>query len=193
LATDVSICSNALLMLGDKAISSLNPPDNTDAAGMVANIYPQIRDKVLRAHPWNCAVKRVILAPDATAPAFDYDYQFQLPSDWLRTLQVGQRDDTVDYRMEGRKILCNESVFYLKYVFQNTVESTYDSMLVHIMTLAVRAAIAYGITKSSAMATLCLQEYAAELKIAKSVDGVEEPPEQLGDERLFAAGFMSSD
>ena len=126
MATDVSICSNALLLLGDNTIAALSPPDPTDAGTLCANLYPQVRDWILRQHSWNCAVKRVVLAPDVTPPAFDYSFQFSIPDDWLRTLQVGQRDQGVDYQMEGRKILCDEAVFYLVYVFKNTVEGTYD-------------------------------------------------------------------
>jgi hypothetical protein len=192
LATAVSICSNALLMLGDKPISAIAPPDPTDGGTLCANLYPQVRDWVLRQHTWNCAVKRVILAPDATAPAFDYAYQFSMPDDWLRTLQVGQIDQRTDYQQEGRKILCDEAVFYLVYVFQNTVEATYDSMLVHTMSVAMKAALAYPITKSAAVVANCMQELKEALKQARSVDGMDNPPDTLGDFRLFNAGFQSS-
>jgi hypothetical protein len=191
-ATDVSICSNALLLLGDKPLSSLSPPDDSDAGTLASNLYPQVRDWVLRAHPWNCAVKRVILAPDTAPPPFDYAYQFSIPDDWLRTLQVGQIDDAVDYQMEGRKFLCDDAVFYLVYVFKNSVEATFDSMLVQVLTLAMKAALAYPITKSSSMAQLCLQELQMELKKARAVDGTDNPPDTLGDFRLFSAGFASS-
>lgn len=192
MATDVSICSNALLLLGDNPINALDPPDDSAAGLLAANLYPQVRQWMLRAHPWNCAIKRVILAPDTAPPPFDYAFQFSLPDDWLRTLQVGQKDIPVDFQIEGRKILCDESVFYLVYVFNNTVEATYDSMLAYMLTLAMKAAMAYPITKSSALAQLCQQELQAELKKARSVDGMENPPDTLGDFRLLSAGFMSS-
>jgi len=195
MATDVSICSNALLMLGDVAISSLtpaNPADATDAVTLCANIYPQVREWVLRKHSWNCAVARVILAPDATPPAFDYAFQFSIPDDWLRTIQVGQKDQGVDYQQEGRKFLCDESVFYLVYVFNNKVESTFDSLLVEVLTAYMKAALAYPITKSSAMRDSCLLELNQVLKLARSIDGMDNPPDTLGDFRLFSAGFMSS-
>lgn len=200
MATDVSICSNALLMLGDRAISSLTPSDPTqatDAVTLCANIYPQVRDSVLRAHPWNCAVKRVVLAPDTLTPVeaanlFDYTYRFSIPDDWLRTLQVGKLNEGVDYQIEGRKILCNESVFYIVYVFRNTIEGTYDSMLVQCMTLAMKAALAYAITKSTSMAEACQVELKDALKHARAVDGTENPPDTLGDFRLYSAGFASS-
>lgn len=200
MATDVSICSNALLMLGDNAISSLAPTDPTqatDAVTLCANLYPQVREWVLRKHSWNCAVKRVVLSPDVLTPVeqanvFDYTYRFSIPDDWLRTLQVGQKDQGVDYQMEGRKFLCDEAVFYLVYVFNNKVESTFDSLLVEVLTMYMKAALAYPITKSTSMRDSCLLELERVLKMARSVDGLDNPPDTLGDFRLFSAGFMSS-
>ena len=65
-ASQVSICSNASLMLGGHPINAMDEP--TDRARLASNIWPQLRDYVLRAHPWNCAVKRVALPPETTAP-----------------------------------------------------------------------------------------------------------------------------
>lgn len=193
MATDVSICSNALLLLGDKPLASLTPPDDTDAGTLCANLYPQVRQLILRSHDWNCARKRVILAPDVTPPAFGYSYYFSLPDDWLRTLQVGRdAGDPVDYQPEGRKLACDDAVFYLVYVFNNKVEATFDSMLVHMLTLAMKAALAYPITKSTSMAKLCMDELNFALKQARAVDGADAPAETLGDFRLLSAGFQSS-
>ena len=104
----VSICSNALLLLGDKPIDSFDV-DN-DRTRLVANLYEMKRDRVLRAHSWNCATKRVILSPDTDGPPFGWGYQFTLPNDWLRTLSVGEDGQEDDYAIEGRKILMDSNV-----------------------------------------------------------------------------------
>jgi hypothetical protein len=93
LTSAVQICSNALLLLGDNPIDSFDVDNNRTR--LVANLYESKRDKVLRSHPWNCATKRVTLSPSAEAPAFDWAYQFPLPSDWLRTLSVGLEGDSM--------------------------------------------------------------------------------------------------
>ena len=87
-ATEVSICSNALLMLGGQPINDLS--ENSDRARLASNLWPAVRNYVLRRHPWNCAVKRVALAPDLTPPAFDWAFQFTLPPDFMRVLAVGE-------------------------------------------------------------------------------------------------------
>lgn len=180
----VSICSNALLLLGDKPIDSFDI-DN-DRTRLVANLYTSKRDKVLRAHPWNCAIKRVILSPDTDAPAFGWSYQFQLPDDWLRTLCVGEDSAPDDFSVEGRKVLMDSNVCRLRYVFRNEVEATWDALLVDAMTQVMVAALTYPITKSTTKQASEEEIVKQVLKTARAVDGQEVTPETLGDFPLLA-------
>lgn len=180
----VSICSAALIELGDKPISSFD--ENNDRTRAVANLYDLKRDAVLRAHPWNCTTKRVVLSPDTNPPAFDWQYQFALPNDWLRTLNVGLDSSPDDYVIEGRKVLMNKNVCYLRYVWRNSDEATWDSILIDAMKEVMKASIAYAITKSTSKEQLVNQIVQQVLKSARSVDGQENPPETLGDFPLLA-------
>lgn len=188
MATAVSICSNALLMLGDKPINSF--AEATDRARLASNLWPDLRDFVLRSHPWNCAIKRVTLSPQATAPEFDFSYSFLLPSDWLRTLQVGQRGERPEYQIEGRTILMNEAVLRLRYVWRNDNPATWDQLLVHAMTLVMKAAFAYPITQAGSIEELAHKVLQPILREARAVDGQEDDVEYLDDSPLYAAGFI---
>lgn len=184
-ATDVSICSNALLELGAQPINSLT--DASDRARLASNLLPTIRDSVLRSHPWNCAIARVALAPDATAPAFDWDHQFTLPGDFLRALSVGLDGQAEAYAVEGRKLLCNANPAYLRYVFRNTNAATWDAMLVRAMELAMAGAMAYGITQSASLRDSLKAELLRHMKTARSADGQEDPPQDFDTSRLLLA------
>lgn len=188
-ATPVSICSNALLTLGDDPISSFN--DGTDRSRLAANTWETARDYVLRSHPWNCASKRVILAPDATPPDFGFNYQFQLPSDWLRVISVGEEGERPRYSVEGRKILFDENVLKLRYIWRNQVPATWDAFLVHCMTLVMRAIFSYPITQSGSIEQLVESTLAPLLRQARAVDGQEEPPDALDDDPLLRSRFIS--
>jgi len=190
-ATGVSICSNALLLLGAQTINDFSDQLNLDRARLCANLYPTVRDDILRSHPWNCAIKRAVLAPDAVPPAFGYDQSFELPSDFLRVLEVGDSDIQIDYLVEGRSIQANTTVLQLRYVFRNEVESTWDSNLVAVVTQAMCAALAYPITQSTAKQAGEEQKLEMMLRKARAVDGQEDPPQTLGDERLYSARFGS--
>ena len=75
----VDICNNALIDLGASAISSLT--EDSKAARLCNQRFDSIRDTVFRFHPWNCLVKRASLAADTDTPAFEYSYQYTLPTD----------------------------------------------------------------------------------------------------------------
>lgn len=185
MATEVSICSNALLMLGAQPINDFN--EDNDRARLASNLFPDIRDWLLRKHPWNCAVKRVALAPDAQTPAFDYPFQFSIPDDWLKNLQVGQYGCEADFKHEGRKILCAENPLYLRYVWKNTTPATWDTALVFVAQLAMKAVMAYPITKSQSVADSAMKMFSDEWRSATAVDGQDDPPETFGDFRLLAS------
>jgi hypothetical protein len=179
MTSSVSICSNALIRLGDKPISSFE--DGTDAANACANLYPAVRDEILRIHPWNCAVKRVVLAPLSDTPAFDYQHQYQLPPDWLRTIQIGTRVYVPDFTIEGQRILTDLTSLPLVYVFDNKVESTWDAELVAVVTAGMAAVLAYPITQSASMQQTMEAKYQMTLKQAKAINGQDDHDETLGD------------
>lgn len=189
MATGVSICSNALLMLGSQTINDFEDQENLDRAKLCANLYPTVRDDLLRSHPWNCCIKRAVLAPDAVAPLFGYDHSFELPADFSRVLEVGSSGQQIDYLVEGRSIQANTTVLELRYVFRNEVENTWDAHLVALATQAMCAALAYPVTQSTAKQAGEEQKLELMLRRARAVDGQEDPPQTLGDERLLAARF----
>ena len=189
MATGVSICSNALLMLGAQTINDFQDSQNIDRAKLCANLYPSQRDSILRAHPWNCCIKRVVLAPLAQAPAFGYSTAFELPADCLRVLEVGSGGYQIDYLVEGRTIQTCTTVLELRYVFLNDVEATWDAHLVNLMELAMAAVLAYPVTQSTSERDSREAKFSQALRQAKAVDGQEDPPQTLGDEHLLASRF----
>lgn len=189
MATAVSICSNALQELGAKPINALD--ERTEHARLCANLYPDVRDELLRAHPWNCATKRDILTPLSTAPKFDFGYQFLLPGDWLRTIQVGNKGQAIEYRSEGRNILANVTALPLVYIFRNDVEQSWSSHLVSLAELLMGARMAYAVTKSTSVRESWRDEFARALKVAKAVDGQDDPPEEFEEGTLLESRFTT--
>lgn len=189
MATGVSICSNALLMLGAQTINDFQDQLNLDRAKLCANLYPSQRDSILRAHPWNCCIKRVVLAPLAQTPAFGYSSAFDLPDDCLRVLEVGTGGLQIDYLVEGRTIQADTMVLELRYVFRNESESTWDSHLIDLMTAAMAAVLAYPVTQSTSERDSREAKLTQLFRQAKAADGQEDPPQTLGNEHLLASRF----
>jgi len=184
-ASAVSICSNALIMLGSNPISDFS--EDSARARSCANLWPTVRDFALRRHPWNCAVRRVSLPPDAAAPAFDWTWQFTLPSDCLRVLSVGERGCEEDFKLESGKLLCDANPALVRYIWRNENPAAWDAMLVYGMTVLMRTALAYNVTQSTSLEQQLEVVMRDVLKQARAVDGQEEPPEALGDSPLLHA------
>jgi hypothetical protein len=178
MASSVEICSAALLLLGDNPIASFS--ETSPRARACASLYPIAKRAILRAHPWNCTIKRVILAPEASTPAFDWGYQFARPGGWVRTLQVGYDNHPLDYVAEGGRILANTNV--LPFVYQEeATESAWDALLTDVMVKRMELDLAYPITKSTSLRDSLKAEFYQQgigvLARAKAVDGQENPPE----------------
>lgn len=186
-ATAVSISSAALDMLGASSINSFSDPGEN--AGRCARAWPQIRDWLLRKHSWNAALKRIVLTPDAVPPAFGFTHAFTLPADFLRIVEVGDDLNQPAYKVETGKILADTTVLKLRYVWRNENPATWDSAMVYVATLAMAARLAYAVTNSASVEQIRLDELRVELQAAKSIDGVEEDGEILGDFPLYAARF----
>lgn len=183
----VSICSNALLMNGAQTISSFT--DNTDRARQCSNLYPTVRDYVLSSHPWNCCSKRIQLNPDTDTPAFDWSFQFTLPDDFLRLISVGEAGYEDDFRIESGKVLMDNAVLNLRYVWKNYNEASYSGLLVMAITLSMRAVLAYPVSQNASLEQLITQTIQPILKQSRAIDSTEQPPETLGDFRLQTSRF----
>jgi hypothetical protein len=167
----VEICNSALIKCGARRIFSLD--DATKEARLCKSQYPIARDFCLRLHPWNCAIKRVTLAPLAQTPKYEYTYQFQLPDDCLRPLI--DHDECDDWRIEGRTILTNQSSLNLKYVSQVVDPVLFDTNLTEVIAAYLAADIVFSLTGSETQRTTLLQIFNIINPLAKSVDAKEEP------------------
>lgn len=185
MATAVSICSNALILLGEKPIASFT--EGTRAAQVASNLYPDMALDFLRAHPWNAAMKRVQLAP-TTAPAFGWRAAFLLPNDCLRVWEVKQGDTDIDHKVEGRKVLCDVTGIDLVYI-SKIPEDQWDTVMVTAMTYRMAGAMAYALTKSAALADGWMTAAERKFKEAKTLDGQEGTPDDFGDNPLLASRY----
>ena len=176
MASKITICSNALLKLGAASISAFD--ENSTGARLSSNFWPDALDAVLRSHPWNCAIKRVALAPTSVSPIYDYDNAFTLPGDNLRLLEV---KTDYDYKVESGEILATEDPLYIKYIWRNENVATYDALLISALTAYMQAELAYPITKSTTQQKAAWELFALKIKQARTVDGQEDPPETFGD------------
>jgi len=179
--SDVEVVNHALIFLGQPPIQTIGDPTPPSSATAGVLFTPAL-EETLRAHPWNFAIKRVALAPLATAPAYGYSYQYARPADWLRTLECSADD----YRHEGDKILCNDSSLQLRYVFREVSIDKWDALACAALARNLATKLAYPLTKSTTQQQAQWEMYAAVLQQARSVDAQEEPAEVFEESSLLA-------
>lgn len=186
----VTICSNALMLVGDAPISDF--AEDNDRARRAAALWPIVSDYVLRRHSWNCAIKRVVLSPEEDAPEFDFTHRFTLPGDCLRVLSVGSEGERPRYKIEGRALLMDGNVCQLRYVKRTEDLSEWDAMLVWGMTQSMRAAFAYSITQSGTLEQAIEAGLRDTLRQARAVDGLEDENDALDHSPLLEARYIGS-
>ena len=189
MASEVDIINSAMNMIG---ASNIIARDEDSKAARVSNQrYDSIRDAVLRAHPWNCAVTRRSLAPDSETVAFDWDYQFTLPADpyCLRVLRLDYLD--IEFRVEGRKIVTNEQSINLIYIARVTDPNTYDTLLQEAIAARLAADVSFTLSQSTSLTQNMYSLYESKLKEARCVDATEGTPGAvLG---VAASGALQAD
>ncbi|MBG0790337.1 MAG: hypothetical protein H0S80_07570 [Desulfovibrionaceae bacterium] len=176
----IEICNNALLDLGEDVIMSL--ADDSKAAGLCNHRWPAVRDAVLRAHPWNCAMAQAELANGTQTPLWKWACRYALPADFLRVIQVTGRDgETVgDWEIQGSGILCDEQApLFISYVRCETDPGKYDALLAEALSARLAAALAYPLTGSTSLAQAYWEIYKNRLTEARGVDAREGVPESM--------------
>lgn len=175
--TEVQIFNSTLIKLGLPVIVTTD--DNVNRARLCKEQYPKIRDKLLRSHFWNFAIKRAALVESATDPAWGFTNQFDLPADFLKHNAI--EDESFNtIKFEGNKLLIDASSVNLKYVAQITDVAEFDATFVEALAWLLAADLAYPLVQSLSLKQDMENGAKNELKETKSYDAMEGTPEPVG-------------
>jgi hypothetical protein len=196
--TGVSICSDALLMLGAKAISSFN--DGTDESSVCDRLYPDVRDSTLVMYPWSFSVKKVKLARLITTPNSVWSYEFQLPGDRLGNPRAVYQSATPgspvqkDWEIQGDKLLTNLDTIYIDYQY-SVGEFAMPQYFVQLLKYMMAWHLALPITEQSDRAQYWQQVAVGAIgengrggyiRTAMNIDGQGQPSRIIEDFTLIA-------
>ena len=183
--TDVDICNRALSRLGTRAtISALD--ENSTEARTAFIWYAATRDTLLRAHDWNFARRRVVLAEQGTAPT-GWTFRYALPTDCIRLLRLASANpDSGPARFEvagdatSRFVLCDEPAAEAVYTARVDDPNLYDAGFASALVDQLAAHIAYPITQKTETAVRLAQLARVALADAMAAD-VNEAAAAAGD------------
>ena len=171
----IDIVNKSLGLLGTEFITSLT--EDTKPARFANKFYESSRDAVFRAHQWNCCIKRASLSLLSTTPAYYFDYEFQLPGDFIRIILP--EDDTIEYKIEGDKLLTTTNTFKTTYVFVNDTVGQYDALLKETIAARLAADVAMPLVQDLQVVEAMTSLYDKKLAEARSVDAMEGTPEGI--------------
>lgn len=180
MASEVGICNSALMKIGATTITSLT--EGSKNANACNEQYAKLRDDLLRSHTWNFATKRVKLAQLASTPTFEFDFEYQLPADWLRTVAVYDNSagtGVVPYRIEGLSLLADATEAWLRYV--RRVDDPNDMPADFRQTLSALLAreLAVPIAQSNTLHQMMAERFKSANRQARSVDAIEDYAEAM--------------
>lgn len=191
MSSQIEIANNALTLLGAARIISLS--DDVKAARSITAMWNITLDAELRAHNWRFAIARAALPALIDVPTWGYDLQYQLPSDFLRMVQVDEyltnvnsgwyiSGDTSPFSIESGKILTNIAApLKIKYIRQITDTTEFDSTFTEVFAIKLAIKICEDITNSSTQRQMLWDEYKIAMKMALKSNAIETAPSANAD------------
>lgn len=180
---ETDIINVALRKIGGSAITDLG--DGSPNANVADDLYEEVRDNLLRSHPWNFATKRQKLARMTAVPTTEFDHAFTLPADWLRTVSVSDNDSGtghVLYRMElvdgSRAILANIEDCYLRYISQVSDPNVMTPDFRIALSTVLAMEMALPVAASNTMHELMARQFQTAIAKAKATDAQGASPER---------------
>lgn len=180
MASKTQICNLALAQLGVDRITSLT--DNTTEAKLCNTLYDDVVDEVLIEGPWSRAIRRKALSKTSNTPVYEFDSEFQLPTDpyALRVLSINNETlGQIDHVIESDKLYIDADAVSIKYIARLTNAGDFGTALTRAIVARLVAELAYPITGSVQVASSLHDRYEQVLARMLAVDGQQGSAEKV--------------
>jgi len=186
MTSKVSICNQALSLVGANVITSLD--DDTQEAKLCKLNYDNLRDTVLEAHDWTFAIKWYDLPALANPPLSEFANAYEIPSDVLRIMFVGQNyENQANWQVEGGNIVTDDTTCRCQTIISIDDPSRYSPLFVQAFVARIAMELAIPITNSRT-----LMESNAQLYRAKVQDAVTKDNQQGRTRRIRSTWLQAS-
>ncbi len=198
MASEIYIMNRAASKLGADRFTDRSDT-NSKAASEIDACFDSVRDAELRAHTWRFSLARAALSPLVTVPPFGFTLEYQLPTDCLRVIQVGdyywtslsdyRGTDESPYSVEGRKLLTNlPAPLNIRYVrkMDDTDAEQFDGIFVELLACRVAIETCEAITGSTSKKDSLAADYKDRLMEALQANDLEIPPTAPPDDTWMA-------
>ena len=180
MASEVEICNLALSHIGASAtISSLS--EQSEEAFHCNLLYADLRDAVLRAHPWVFTTRHIALS-DVGDPPGNWLYRYSYPNDCLvarEILQTAVPGDSIPFEValgdayNSRVILTDLDDAILIYTYKVTNPLVFDPLFVQALSWRLAAELCMPLTRDFKRMESAYQLYNGTLTEARRNDANE--------------------
>lgn len=186
------VINNGLQIIGAERID--DPNESSESARQAASVYDQTVREELSKQAWFFAKKQIRLPAAADVPTFRFGRAFTLPPDFIRLVELENRwvfnvlryvdtNPTPAYEIQGRTLLSNGSApLGIAYIADVSDDPTiWSPMFAAVVSAALALKLAVPLTKSEGMVSLANKRYEKEVREARRVNAIQQPPAQIPD------------
>jgi len=202
------ICNLSLDYLKQSPIKSITTPV-TNTEFIFARWYDIKRQAGLRAHTWKFAIKRTILNPNtSTPPPFGYLYAYDLPSDYIRKVTIGNDyhgNLKQEIEIENGQILAeggedavsdtgNGDSLYLRYIYDCTSVAKMDPLFISFFSLGMAIELSAKFSVAATAVDRLMKTFETIDCEARTVNGQDNPPKRIQQSKRLAKrrGYQTS-
>ncbi|PZP56784.1 MAG: hypothetical protein DI586_02500 [Micavibrio aeruginosavorus] len=175
---DIGLCSRALIKIGARPITSFM---DGSAESEIANLlYGPSRDAVLSSYAWSFATKQMVLTRLEAPPVADYNFAYQLPNDFLRSLSAGSggRGRGLNFRIYRDTLQTNAEEVILTYIYRAAEETCppyFDTAVIARLSAEFCIPLTENTSRADVIIKLAEQEFAR----ARQIDAQQDTPNKL--------------
>ncbi len=178
MATDIEICSNALIMVGHGPIASFT--DGGAGANTASALYSTTYESLLSQHRWRFASAKAALSKLTATPQNEWSYAFQLPSGYIVAIGVHPR---VDYEIYEDKLYSNANEIDLDYIFKPS-ETILPGYFQRLLEFNLASIFAIPVTDNSTKAEEYRKMAEGQLRRSRFTDSQARPTDAIIDSPL---------
>lgn len=154
--------------------------------------YDQTRLVLLQMYDWNFATKRALLPKLTSSPAFGYQDAYQLPSDFVQLLTIGDNvyEWDKDFAIEGDEILSRYSYSQtdglpIRYTMDYENVAGMSPLFIQAFSLLLAANVCYQMKNNTSEVQRLKQEFLLVMKMAKQADAKASPIKRVNRFRTY--------
>ncbi len=178
----ISICSDAIVLLGGQPIASFT--DGDTGSLLAAQLYETTYHAMLTETLWHFATRTEKLAQLAEEPDNNYKYKYQLPVDCLYVVNA----DTEQYEIYETQLYANSPTLQIEMIYP-VDEINLPSYFVKALEYNLASLFAIPLTGNVSRGEFYRNLYELELKRAKRADASSRPGYTMGDDRYLKVRY----